>query len=1347
MRKKRGFALKMLAVLICSLMVLSLTAAGAAADGDMPVAEGTIKEDPSENPEVNESSEKEPGSYESSEKESGSSESSEEEPEAYEGSEKETGSNAGSEKVTETKAGLAKAAGDGAGEEEGDPASGGAGGAVPLTDGGIIRTGYYYLADDVKLTQAIYIPTSQNVTINLNGHILDRGLTSAEDNGCVIKVDGTLTITDGQPEAEHDPEVTFTSGFDNSTLTVKGGVITGGYNTGNGGGIIIGNHLILKGGTIAGNVANRGGGLFCTSGGILEMTDGKIMANIATDSSDGGGGGGIANYGTLYIGGGTISDNKIARDHHGCGIRQFEGSLTLSGGVITRNTGTRGGGIYVRGGTFTMTGGTITGNHANEGGGVGVTNDIASFVMEGGTITGNSANVNGGGVLADNETSFTMSGGTISKNKTSGKGEFQGGGGVYAEAVFTMTGGTITENTSGLDGGGVFALRGFTMKGKSEISNNKSTYGAGVYVKSARADFEMEGGTISGNKAQYLAGGVYVQAGSGFVMSGGTITENTVERIDFNKDGCGGGVFVLKAGDFKMTGGTISKNSAPADGGGVCCKGDLISVTNGKIFGNHADRNGGGVYVIQTGEAPFKDTEIKDNTAGGRGGGIYTLASTKTTLSGKMSITGNTDSTGASDFMLTSEKGLVLSGIVSGTIGVDTDNPDFIITSSLDLIGASTKLVSNVAGYEIDSRFHNMEKEYFFVPIPYSVTVDNSIANGTVQADKTKAVVNEEITLTVSPAAGYVLKTLTYTPENGDAVEVTAGENNAYTFNMPAASVTVTAAFAELLAGNVDISGSAVYGKTLTASFIGGYNTGTLSYQWRRNGEDIEGAAGNTYTLTEEDVGNQITCAVTSSAQPGEVVSGSVTVQKASITVSAEPQSSEYGWDIKTIAYRVTGDYVEGDVLDITAGTTADKNSDAGEYPITVTCGDDPRYEINTEGNIYTIEKTSWQDFGPVLYVKRGSSVETDIADFVEKGGSAAVLSVMPEDFLSDVSLQGTSLTASVKNDARVVGNDVDVTVSVTDAVNYEDYSFYVTLRIEEKDPFAVTVVNGEGSGSFVEGETVTVKAGSAPEGHEFTGWTSADGVDFADASSEETTFTMPDKAVTVTANYKAKIFKVTFVDENGTTLAESDVEYAKTADKPDCTAPDGYKLDGWYQDPAFTKAYDFSTPVASDTIVYVKWAAIAYVVTDITGVTNDNAHTWTRGSGKAVVITVKPAEGEDHSFTHFTGVAIDGKTLKSGTDYTAREGSTIVTIKSETLEALSDGAHTAQVQFDNGTAEVKLTVQKASDSKPPAKDKDAGPKTGDTNNSVSWVILIAAAAAVIAAAVPAISGKTKKRQ
>ena len=52
-------------------------------------------------------------------------------------------------------------------------------------------------------------------------------------------------------------------------------------------------------------------------------------------------------------------------------------------------------------------------------------------------------------------------------------------------------------------------------------------------------------------------------------------------------------------------------------------------------------------------------------------------------------------------------------------------------------------------------------------------------------------------------------------------------------------------------------------------------------------------------------------------------------------------------------------------------------------------------------------------------------------------------------------------------------------------------------------------------------GENVTVTAGPAPLGKVFDMWTSEDGVTFADVNAAATTFTMPEKVVTVAAVYK----------------------------------------------------------------------------------------------------------------------------------------------------------------------------------------------------------------------------------
>ena len=78
------------------------------------------------------------------------------------------------------------------------------------------------------------------------------------------------------------------------------------------------------------------------------------------------------------------------------------------------------------------------------------------------------------------------------------------------------------------------------------------------------------------------------------------------------------------------------------------------------------------------------------------------------------------------------------------------------------------------------------------------------------------------------------------------------------------------------------------------------------------------------------------------------------------------------------------------------------------------------------------------------------------------------------------------------------------------------------TASFEKVEPakYTVTVESGTGSGEYVEGASVTITANAPAAGKQFAGWTAADGVTFADASAASTTFTMPAKAVTVTANY-----------------------------------------------------------------------------------------------------------------------------------------------------------------------------------------------------------------------------------
>ena len=85
------------------------------------------------------------------------------------------------------------------------------------------------------------------------------------------------------------------------------------------------------------------------------------------------------------------------------------------------------------------------------------------------------------------------------------------------------------------------------------------------------------------------------------------------------------------------------------------------------------------------------------------------------------------------------------------------------------------------------------------------------------------------------------------------------------------------------------LTGTAVFGETLivdTNSITN--NTGSFSYQWLRGGSTIDGAAGTAYTLAEVDIGQIISCLVTSDVQTGSLIA----MTSAPVTKAAGPAVS-----------------------------------------------------------------------------------------------------------------------------------------------------------------------------------------------------------------------------------------------------------------------------------------------------------------------------------------------------------------------------------------------------------------------------------------------------------------------
>ena len=115
---------------------------------------------------------------------------------------------------------------------------------------------------------------------------------------------------------------------------------------------------------------------------------------------------------------------------------------------------------------------------------------------------------------------------------------------------------------------------------------------------------------------------------------------------------------------------------------------------------------------------------------------------------------------------------------------------------------------------------------------------------------------------------------------------------------------------------------------------------------------------------------------------------------------------------------------------------------------------------------------------------------------------------------------------------------------------------------------YTVTVNSGTGGGSFAEGATVNITANTAPDGKAFDKWTTSDGVTFANANNASTTFVMPKKAVTVTANYKnlpVNTFNIT-IQNDGNGTANANVNFSAAGEEITLTAvpKTGYNFKEW---------------------------------------------------------------------------------------------------------------------------------------------------------------------------------------
>ncbi|WP_248921888.1 Cna B-type domain-containing protein [Olsenella intestinalis] len=471
---------------------------------------------------------------------------------------------------------------------------------------------------------SLKIASGKTITIDLNGHTIDRARTGYEDAGEVFSVYGTLNVTDTSESAA--------------------GRICGGY--GDGGGAVVFNlaELHLLGGNIAGNRAKTGGGVLVCPGAIFEMTGGTVQQNHADAD---GGGVCLANAGdevpVAWLYGGQITGNDASGSGGGV-FTAASSRLNVHGSVrVLDNVAPQGANLLLASDVAANVddalaadaridlvaqspGRPLTSNLTASG-----SADVALQVFTYDKATGRLE-------VRDDELYLTQSADVVTvsdwqalqnaiNDEANRDKVIRLGGDVTAtedddrllldgkSVIVDLGGHALNRNLDESDSDGhVFELvNGSTLTiqdsaGAGRVTGGYAEHGGAVNVHEG-CTCNVEGGTFIGNRAEDEGGAFYVYGTLN--MSGGMITQNEAES--------GGAVFVDGNGSTNLTNVVIVSNKATKWGGGAINNKGNATLTNCIVKTNVAGNEGGAIYNGDR-QLTLNGCTVTDNSSGGGGG-------------------------------------------------------------------------------------------------------------------------------------------------------------------------------------------------------------------------------------------------------------------------------------------------------------------------------------------------------------------------------------------------------------------------------------------------------------------------------------------------------------------------------------------------------------------------------------------------------------------------------------------------------------------------------------------------------------------------------------------------------
>lgn len=600
----------------------------------------------------------------------------------------------------------------------------------------IKSSGNYYLTDNVTLDETWNC--NDYVALCLNG----KTITGAAGADAIKVASGkTLTITDCQDEVGKITHVAGEKGrgiYSLGNLSLYNGEITDNmitsgdgagvyvdagsfsmYNgsisantasAGKGGGVYATNStgLTISGGSISGNVAKSGGGIYYKSTLLkaikFTISGGSIIGNAATN----GNGGGVyltvsSTLTDLTMSGGSITGNRTSINGGGV-YMNASGKLTVSGAAkITDNTGTDSSknNVYLPSGKTIIIGAKGLDSSAK----IGVTMEqqlaesvrvaIAKGTSDDYTLTAddlNAFNSDTGYYKYALDNAVNFSSGELhvhgllcgTANCTESKKHknvlwtairteedlrnIKGGSSSSNRQYYYLTNNIVLNNTSWNPTDYIsLCLNGYRITANGNFDT--ITVGEGKQGDSLTL-CDCNGSGNNTGEITHVNGmkghGVYLKPFSDLRLYSGNITGN-------NTDANGGGVY-LTGGSFYMYGGSITNNSASYGGGVAGCvvKSDGVNVVGcfcmfgGSITDNNATADGGGVAMDDY-DFDMLGGSIISNQATANGGGVAVQGTHDVEWSGGH-VTGNTANVnGGGVYVAGSVKTMKVSGDVNIT--------------------------------------------------------------------------------------------------------------------------------------------------------------------------------------------------------------------------------------------------------------------------------------------------------------------------------------------------------------------------------------------------------------------------------------------------------------------------------------------------------------------------------------------------------------------------------------------------------------------------------------------------------------------------------------------------------